>query len=74
MIVDVYIILSPNGDRPYVSTIPPSPARKEALDKQDCEVFKAEVLITGWKRTHDKTVQVMASVVGSEDGVSQRTE
>jgi hypothetical protein len=45
MTVHVWIVLAPGGDRPYVSTSPPSEERYQALKKQGCTIYRADVLL-----------------------------
>lgn len=54
MEITVWIILEDGADRPYVSTSPPSPGRKAALEARAAErgkrleVIEARVPVPGW--------------------------
>lgn len=53
MTVEVYVIVDPKGDRPYVSTTRPSDERIRSLEEQGCEVWTADVLIPTTSRARD---------------------
>lgn len=58
MIVNVYILMVPGGDRPYVSTTLPS----EALQRTPgTKLFLAPVELPGFDRGVDGVVQVKAA-------------
>jgi hypothetical protein len=43
MIIEIYIVVDDKGDRPYVSTSPPSAERLEALRARGCRLYVAPV-------------------------------
>ena len=45
MIVQIWIIIDPKGDRPYVSTAAPTAERREALKSQGCEIYLANIVL-----------------------------
>jgi hypothetical protein len=65
MIIQAWIIMCTGADRPYVSTHPPSPERKKALNEKGCKIYRADVLIPGW-RVEDGVVQALAAEVEDE--------
>lgn len=58
MILHIWIVLAPGGDRPYVSTTPPSEERYQALKKQGCTIYRTDVLLP--IATHDGRVGAIA--------------
>jgi hypothetical protein len=47
MIVNVYILMQPGADRPYVSTTPP---HKELAEKPGTKLWRAEIEVPGFDR------------------------
>jgi hypothetical protein len=62
MIVHVYLILSPGGDRVYSQTKPPPKHFVDSLKKKDpdTKIYRADILIPGW-RIEDEVLQAIAT-------------
>ena len=45
MIVEIYITVEEGGDRPYVSTTPPTEARADALRARGVRLYRAKVYL-----------------------------
>jgi hypothetical protein len=44
---EIYVVIDPKGDRPYVSTTPPTRERVAALVEQGCRVFSLTAILPG---------------------------
>lgn len=64
MVVNLWIIMSPSADRPYVSTTPPTPERYKELRAKGCKVYRADVLVPGWHIQDGVVEPAIAQEVG----------
>lgn len=62
----VYVTLSPGGDRPYVSTTPPSKEAMEYQKTKGCEFYEGFVEIPGWEFKEAKLIRT-APLIESVD-------
>jgi len=70
----IYITLSPGGDRPYVSTTPPSKKSMEHQKELGCEFYEGLVEIPGWEFEKTKLIRtepLVESLHGREQSVTE---